>query len=57
MTVLETERLLLCQFSIEDADFILELLNDPSFIRNIGDRGVRTVDGANSYILNGPLAS
>jgi len=57
LTVLETERLLLCQFSIEDADFILELLNDPSFIRNIGDRGVRTVDGANSYILNGPLAS
>ena len=57
MTVLETDRLLLRQLSTEDADFILELLNEPSFIRNIGDRGVRTVDDANSYILNGPVAS
>ena len=57
MTVLETERLLLRQFSTEDADFILELLNEPSFIRNIGDRGIRTIDGAISYILNGPVAS
>jgi ribosomal-protein-alanine N-acetyltransferase len=57
LTILETERLLLRHLSIEDADFILELLNEPSFIRNIGDRGVRTIDGANSYILNGPVAS
>ena len=57
MTVLETERLLLSQFSTKDAEFILELLNEPSFIRNIGDRGVRTIEGANSYILNGPVAS
>jgi RimJ/RimL family protein N-acetyltransferase len=57
VTVLETERLLLRQFSTEDADFILELLNEPSFIRNIGDRGIRTIDGAISYILNGPVAS
>jgi RimJ/RimL family protein N-acetyltransferase len=57
LTILETERLLLRQFSTEDAEFILELLNEPSFIRNIGDRGVRTIEGANSYILNGPVAS
>lgn len=57
MKVLETERLLLQQLSSADADFILELLNEPSFIRNIGDRGVRTIEGANSYILNGPVAS
>ena len=57
MTVLETERLLLRHLSTEDAEFILELLNEPSFIRNIGDRGVRTIDDANSYILNGPVAS
>jgi len=36
---------------------MLELLNDPSFIRNIGDRGVRTVADACAYILNGPVAS
>jgi [ribosomal protein S5]-alanine N-acetyltransferase len=57
LTVLETERLLLQHLSTQDAEFILELLNDPAFIRNIGDRGVRTIDGANSYILNGPVAS
>jgi len=57
LTILETERLLLRQLYTEDADFILELLNEPSFIRNIGDRGVRTIDDANSYILNGPVAS
>jgi ribosomal-protein-alanine N-acetyltransferase len=57
VTVLETRRLLLRQLSTEDAEFILELLNEPSFIRNIGDRGVRTIEGASSYILNGPVAS
>ena len=57
LTVLETERLILRQLSAEDADFILELLNEPSFIRNIGDRGVRTIDDANAYIQNGPVAS
>lgn len=57
MTILETQRLILRELSTEDAEFILELLNEPSFIRNIGDRGVRTIDGANSYILNGPVAS
>ncbi|RPJ19543.1 MAG: N-acetyltransferase [Chloroflexi bacterium] len=57
MNVLETERLILRQFSAEDAEFILELLNEPSFIQNIGDRGVRTPSDAGSYILNGPVAS
>ena len=36
---------------------MLELLNDPDFIRNIADRGVRTEDEAQRYILNGPAAS
>ena len=57
LKILETERLLLRQLSTEDAEFILELLNEPSFIHNIGDRGIRTIDGANSYLLNGPVAS
>lgn len=55
--ILETDRLLLRQLSEEDAAFILELLNEPSFIRNIGDRGVRTIEAANAYIQNGPVAS
>ena len=57
MKILETERLLLRQFSIDDADFILRLLNEPSFIQNIGDRGVRTLEDARSYILRVPIAS
>lgn len=55
--VLETERLLLRPLTEQDAEFILELLNDPSFIRNIGDRKVRTIEGAKVYIKNGPAAS
>lgn len=57
MKILETERLVLRQFTVEDAPFILELLNEPSFIQNIGDRGVRTPADANLYLLNGPIAS
>jgi len=42
MTVCETERLRLSTCRSDDAPFILELLNDPGFIQNIGDRGVRS---------------
>src|SRR5262245_47519281 len=41
--------------STDDAEFILELLNDPSFLRFIGDKGVSTLDDARDYILNGPV--
>jgi RimJ/RimL family protein N-acetyltransferase len=58
MKVLETERLIVRRLAPDgDAAFILELLNDPSFIRFIGDKGVRTLDDARNYILNGPVAS
>jgi RimJ/RimL family protein N-acetyltransferase len=55
--VLETERLVLRRLSIDDAGFILELLNEPSFLRYIGDKGVRTTEDARRYILNGPVES
>jgi ribosomal-protein-alanine N-acetyltransferase len=57
MKILETDRLLIRQLTVDDANFILELLNDPSFIQNIGDRNVRTVEDAKAYVLNGPVAS
>jgi len=57
VNVLETERLSLRQLKAEDAAFILELLNDPSFLTNIGDRGVRTLEDAAQYILKGPVDS
>ena len=55
--VLETERLSLRRFTPDDADFVLRLLNEPSFIQNIGDRGVRTVEQAAEYLERGPLSS
>lgn len=50
MTVLETERLILRRLSVDDTDFILNLLNQPSFIRYIGDRGVRNLSDTRQYI-------
>jgi len=55
LKVLETDRLNLRWLSTDDAEFILELLNDASFLRFIGDKGVRTLDDARDYILNGPV--
>lgn len=57
MQVLETERLRLRRLTPDDAPFILELLNDPLFLRFVGDKGIRTVDGARDYIVTGPMAS
>ena len=53
--VLRTDRLLLRHMAVSDAAFMLDLLNDESWIRFIGDRGVRTLDQARDYILNGPV--
>lgn len=47
---LETDRLVLRWISESDAEFILDLLNQPSFIKYIGDRKVRTIDDARQYI-------
>lgn len=57
MQVCETERLRLRLLSTDDAAFILELLNEPSFLENIGDKGVRNLNDACQYLLNGPMAS
>ncbi|MGG1677380.1 GNAT family N-acetyltransferase [Neobacillus sp. NRS-1170] len=55
MKVFETERLILRWLTPDDDAFILELLNDPSWIRFIGDRGIRTLADARNYILTGPM--
>jgi RimJ/RimL family protein N-acetyltransferase len=57
MTILETERLALRELASDDAAFVLELLNDPGFIRNIGDRGARTAEDARRYIAERIVAS
>jgi len=57
MRILETERLIIRHLTQEDGEFILELLNEPGFIQNIADRGVRTIEDAQAYIQDGPGAS
>ena len=57
MRILETERLIIRHLTQDDGEFIFELLNEPAFVRNIADRGVRTIDDAQAYILNGPVDS
>jgi len=57
MYVLETERLLLRHLTLDDAQFTFRLVNDPSWLRFIGDRGVRSVDDARDYLRKGALAS
>ena len=52
----ETSRLILRRLDLDDAPFVLRLLNEPSFIQNIGDRGVRSIEDAQRYLREGPLA-
>lgn len=55
--VIETERLFLRKFTLDDAAFMLEMLNTPTWLRFIGDRGVRTVEEATEYLRNGNIRS
>lgn len=55
-TIIETERLVLRQLTADDAEFLIRLLNEPSFIANIGDRQVRNVVDAHRYVELGPAA-
>ncbi len=55
MEVAQTERLLLRWLDPGDSAFILELVNDPSWMRYIGDKGVKTIQDAKRYIENGPV--
>ena len=48
--LIETERLVMRRFTLEDAAFTYDLVNDPAWIAHIGDRGVRTLDDARRYI-------
>jgi RimJ/RimL family protein N-acetyltransferase len=55
--MLETERLTIRRITLEDAAFMIETLNDPGFLANIGDRGVRTREDAETYICDRILGS
>jgi ribosomal-protein-alanine N-acetyltransferase len=55
--VVLTPRLAIRAFTLDDAAFIVELLNDPGWLKNIGDRGVRTLYDARRYLSDGPIAA
>lgn len=57
MNVIETERLNLRRLQPSDAAFVLELVNEPSWLRFIGDRNVHDLTDAAAYIQKGPLES
>jgi RimJ/RimL family protein N-acetyltransferase len=57
LKVLETDRLVLRDFSPDDAGFMLRLLNEPSFLHFIGDRGVRDLEQARQYIIDRIVSS
>jgi len=57
MQIAETTRLLLSKITLKDADFFLELVNSPQWLKYIGDRKVKTIENAKTYLKNGTLKS
>lgn len=57
MIIAQTERLLMRELTVEDAPFILELVNEPAWLAYIGDKGVRTIHDAENYIRTGQVTS
>lgn len=55
--ICQTSRLTIRQFNLNDAEFIVRLLNEKSFIENIADKQVRTINDAENYLTTGPMAS
>ncbi len=55
MKVIETERLILRCLGTDDAAFIFRLVNEPSWLQYIGDKGIRTLQDAENYIRSGPV--
>ena len=53
--ILETERVVLRELCADDAPFILQLVNEPSWLRFIGDKGIKTIEAARNYIQKGPV--
>ncbi len=52
MSGVQTARLAFDRVTESDAAFVLELLNDPGWLANIGDRGVHTIEAARAYIVD-----
>ena len=53
--ILETERLQLKWFTLDDTPLMYAIWNDPAFVRFVGDRGIKTLETAESAMHDGPL--
>ena len=51
--LMETERLRLRPVTVDDTALMLAVWNDPAFIENVSDRGIRTVEQARDAIKTG----
>lgn len=52
---LQTNRLQLRWLTLDDGELMLAIWNDPAFVRNVGDRGIRTAEQAAQALSEGPL--
>jgi len=57
MIVAETKRLVISEFTINDASFYLDLVNTPNWIKYIGDRGIHSIEDAKKRIEESVLSS
>jgi ribosomal-protein-alanine N-acetyltransferase len=57
MLVAQSSRLRLRHIEMDDAEFIMGLLNDPDFLKFVGDKNARDLDSTQDYIQQGPVAS
>ena len=52
---LRTRRLQLRWLTLDDADLMLAVWNDPAFVRHVGDRGIRTPEQARDALKDGAM--
>ncbi len=57
VTLFETERLYARHLTIQDAPFVFRLVNEPAWLKNIGDKQVHSIADAEQYLINGPIKS
>lgn len=50
MLITQTKRLTIRHIEDKDASFLLDLYNQPAFLKNIGDRGIHSIEAAQQFI-------
>lgn len=56
MQTIHTARLVIRRFKLADGAFIVQLVNQPSWLQWIGNRNVHTLNDAETYLSSGPLS-